>query len=113
MSEPSKEEVAQRLANTHYAFETGITQIYRLVSLPEREGDPNEPIKLLEISTTTPSSGVMPLGFGPAAESGIPYPSVIVEVTPTEFDRIKKQQLPLPDGWTIGEPILRLTPSFC
>ncbi len=29
--------------------------------------------------------------------------SVIVEVTPDEFERIKLQELKLPDGWSIDE----------
>jgi hypothetical protein len=37
----------------------------------------------------------------------IHYPSVIVEVTPEEFDRIQTQKLALPEGWTIGELFLR------
>ena len=45
----------------------------------------------------------MPLYFGPVPSSGIPYASVIVEVTPDEFERIRVQELKLPDGWTIGE----------
>jgi hypothetical protein len=45
----------------------------------------------------------MPLYFGPMPGGGIPYPSVIAEVTPDEFDRIRLQELKLPDGWTIDE----------
>ena len=33
----------------------------------------------------------------------IPYPSVIVEITPYEFDRIRLQEAKLPDGWTVDE----------
>jgi hypothetical protein len=39
--------------------------------------------------------------------AGIHYPSIIVEVTPEEFDRIQSQELKLPAGWTLGEPISR------
>ena len=45
----------------------------------------------------------MPLHFRPVPGSGIPYPSVIVEITPDEFDRIRLQDLKLPDGWTVDE----------
>ena len=31
------------------------------------------------------------------------HSSVIVEVTPDEFERIQSQELKLPDGWTIDE----------
>jgi len=63
------------------------------------EINPIEPIKLLEVNKDTVSSGVMPLHFGPAPASGILFPSVIVEVTPEEFKRIKAKDLLLPSGW--------------
>lgn len=107
MNGQSKDEVAQRLAARHYSIETGITQIFRVNSPGEIESSAAEPIKLLEVSTTTPSTGIMPLGFGPAPTSGIPYPSVIIEVSPDEFDRIKAHDLQLPEGWTIGEELPR------
>ena len=41
----------------------------------------------------------MPLGFGPTPEAGIRFPSVIIEVTPDEFEKIEAKELPLPSGW--------------
>jgi hypothetical protein len=52
----------------------------------------------------------MPIEFGPAPASGIHYPSVIIEVTPDEFEQIKSKQLPLPLGWSLGDSIPRPTP---
>ena len=57
----------------------------------------------------TVESGVMPLHFGPAPASGIPYSSIIVEVTPSEFEKIRTHELRLPDGWEIGEELPRPT----
>ena len=98
---------AQKLAEAHYHIESGIQQIYRLHANDAVESQPNEPIKLLEVNEDTIAAGVMPLGFGPAPESGIHFPSVIVEVTPTELDRIREQSLPLPNDWKIGELLPR------
>jgi hypothetical protein len=98
-----KDEVAKMLARKHYDIEPGITRIFKLQDKPEFEGLLSAPIKLLEVNVDTSSSGIMPLYFGPVPSSGIPYPSVIVEVTPDEFERIKVQELKLPDGWTIAE----------
>jgi hypothetical protein len=39
----------------------------------------------------------------PVPGSGIPYSSVIVEVTPDEFEKIQLQELKLRDGWAIVE----------
>ena len=47
----------------------------------------------------------MPLGFDAAPARGIPYASVIVEVTPEEYEQIQSRVLKLPEGWTLGEEI--------
>lgn len=98
-----RDEVAKRLAHNHYEIEPGITRIFRLQDKPEFEGLASTPIKLLEINADTAPSGIMPLHFGPVPGRGIPYSSVIVEVTPDEFERIKLEELRLPEGWTIAK----------
>jgi hypothetical protein len=102
-----KASAALTLASKHYDIEAGLTQIFRIVGAGEAEADPNEPIKLLEVNEATVSAGVLPLHFGALPERGIPFPSIIIEVTPAEFARIKRQQLKLPQGWAIGEELLR------
>lgn len=98
-----KDEEARKLAEVHYEVEVGMTQIFRIMGSAEAEVLPNEPIKLLEVNENTIPVGIMPLRFGPAPTYGIHYPSVIVEVTPEEFERIQSKELPLPDGWTISD----------
>jgi hypothetical protein len=100
-------EAAQRLAEAHYRVEPGISGIY-----PVEGGDATDrTIRLLEVNAETFASGIVPVGFGPHPPSGIPFPSVIVEVTPREFDDLKSGRLTLPDGWTLGsEPFARPTP---
>jgi len=49
----------------------------------------------------------MPIQFGPDPASGIHYPTVIVEVTPEEFQRIQMRELELPQGWMLADPIPR------
>ena len=100
---PDKTEEARRLAETHYQVEAGITQIFRIVGRPEAELRPEEPIKLLEVNRYSIPAGVMPLYFDAAPGRGIHFPSVIVEVTPEEFTKIRSQELSLPDGWTLGD----------
>lgn len=99
----TKDEVARKLAEVHYDLEPGITRIFKLQGHPESEELPNAPIKLLEINADTPPTGIMPLHFGPVPGSGIHYPSIIVEVTPDEFEKIRVRTLKLPEDWTIGE----------
>lgn len=107
MSTATKDEAARELANKHFEIEVGLTRIFRITGTAETELHPSEPIKLLEVNTATATSGILPLYFGPVPGRGIPYPSVIVEVTPDEFEKIKKHELPLPKGWSIGEELPR------
>lgn len=103
----AKESAARELARRHYQVEAGLTRVFRLTGSAAAEMRPSEPIKLLEVNAATVPSGVMPLHFGPAPASGIPFPSVIVEVTPAEFDKIRTEEIKLPKGWVIGEEIAR------
>jgi hypothetical protein len=96
----ARDEVARKLAERDYFIHEGMVEIYRL--LGQSEGQ-NDPIKLLEVDSLTEPSGVMPLGFRPMPEQGIPFPSIVVVVTPQEFTRIKSGELPLPHGWRLGE----------
>lgn len=95
--------VAQELAKKHYQAEPGLQKVFRLNGAADDERRPIEPIKLLEVNVNTVPPGILPVQFGPAPASGIPYSSVIVEVSPDEFNRIESQELMLPHGWSIAE----------
>src|ERR1700722_3791339 len=98
----NKQEAARKLAQAHYLVEEGLIGVFRLVSQAENEA---EPIKLLEVNRDTVPTGIMPLGFDAAPERGISYPSVIIEVTPEEYQQIQSAVLSLPNGWQIAEEI--------
>jgi hypothetical protein len=102
----SKNEVAQELATFHAEVEQSVVRVIRLRT--NCEDDPNEPIKLLELNRNTIASGIVPVYFGPSDE--VPYPSVVVEVTESEFVNVERQSLKLPEGWRIGE-VLYPTPN--
>jgi len=102
----SKETVARRLADSHFAIDRGVRQIFLLVRPDVEEDLPDEPIKLLEVNTDTLPAGIVPVYFGPHFSSGIDYPAVVVDVTPAEFELIRHGKLPLPDGWKLGEELL-------
>ncbi|MCI0378526.1 MAG: hypothetical protein L0215_13035 [Gemmataceae bacterium] len=99
----TKVEEMRKLASAHYRVEKGITHIFHITGDVEEEARAEEPIKLLEVNRYTIPTGIMPLSFGPAPAHGIHYPSIIVEVTPDEFQRIKRRELRLPNGWTLGD----------
>jgi hypothetical protein len=100
-------EAARELAMRHYEIEEGLIQIFRITDRVASEFSEGEPVRLLEVNVNTPETGVMPLHFGPVPASGIPYPSVIIEVSPNEFEKIQSNKLRLPEGWAIGEEIPR------
>lgn len=102
-----KKEVANTLAQKHYLIEPGISKIFEILDETKDEASPETPIKLLEVNEATVPAGVMPLYFAPVPTSGIPYPTVIVEVTPEEFEKIESNVLPLPSGWFLGPEVPR------
>mgnify|MGYP001103580782 CR=1 FL=1 len=103
----TKDEEALELARKHYEIESGLIRIFRVTASADVELKPTEPIKLLEVNENTVPSGIMPIHFGPSPASGLHYSSIILEVTPDEFERIRNQQLTLPRGWTVGDSIPR------
>lgn len=98
----SKDEIARALAAAHVEVEPTITKIVRLIGPAESDGA--EPVKLLEVNPATSPSGIWPIAFTPDHPE-IPYGSVVVEVTPEEFEDIAEGRLPLPNAWTLGEPL--------
>ena len=102
-------DAARELAMRHYELEEGLTRIFRIAEKVASQAINGEPIKLLEVNLNTPETGIMPLHFGPSPASGIPYASIIIEVSPNEFERIESNELKLPEGWTIGEEFPRPT----
>ncbi len=86
--------MARELAKKHYEIEPGLTRVIRCSGAAEIEFGPTEPVKLLEVNENTVPSGVLPLHFGPAPASGISFPSIIVKVTPEEYEKIQKRNSP-------------------
>lgn len=105
MNKPDKDSQARDLAQKHYQIEPGLVGIFRLMGEAQVEQKTNEPIKLLEVNQNTIPSGMHPLHFDPVPASGIHYPTVIIEVTPAEYEVILRQPDTLPHGWRISEEI--------
>lgn len=101
MNRPDLETSAESLAQIHYRVEPGMICIHEIES-----DDGKDEIKLLEVNTNTFSAGIMPLRFDAVPTSGIHFPSVIVEVSPAEYEQIKRQELKLPEGWKMGRRVV-------
>jgi hypothetical protein len=100
-----KDDFARKLADAHRSLEPSIERILRIVAPGEDRS--NEPIKLLEVNHDTSPSGIVPIAFGPSAD--LPFPTVVVEVTPDEFELLAREELYLPSGWELGETLYQMT----
>jgi hypothetical protein len=96
-----KEDTAKKLADAHCRIEPSILRIMRIVTSGEES--PAEPVNLLEVNRDTTPSGIVSITFGPV--EGVPFPSVVVEVTPDEYEKLTRNQLSLPAGWKLGETL--------
>ena len=101
----SKLETAKSLAQAHFGVEPNLRRVCLIK--PYNEQDPNDPIKLLEVVDGTIERGIEPVGFTADPAHGIEYPSIVVEISPTELEGIQKQagKLGFRD-WTLGEELL-------
>lgn len=97
---PTKEVVAKKLAKAHVKIDPGIKIVVRVLGADE--DDQGAPVKLLEVNPETFASGIIPISLG-AAPPEIPFPSVVIEVTEREYDKIRNQTLRLPNGWKLGD----------
>jgi hypothetical protein len=102
----SKLETAKSLANAHFQVEPNLKRIYLIQ--PINEQDPNDPIKLLEVVEGTIERGIEPVSFTADPAHDIEYPSMIIEISPTEHKSIRTgAKIHLRDqDWTIGEELL-------
>lgn len=90
---------ARDLARKHFEVEPGMQRVIRFAATLDPDEQLREPIKLLEVNEATPASGILPLGFGAAPDAGIRFESILIEVTPTEYEQIEQQELKLPADW--------------
>jgi hypothetical protein len=110
---------AKTIAEDHYKVDSSVTEIYRIVG--PAEDDIGDPIKLLEVDADTVPTGIVPLYVGrfdwnwsdngesfrldhadDARDAELPIPIVVVEVSPDELEQVKRGELTLQDGWSLG-----------
>ncbi|WP_437735824.1 hypothetical protein [Sorangium sp. So ce1335] len=87
-------EVAKELAQAHREEDPATTAIY----LSEAPGE----IRLIEVSGSVGSAGpkeVLPFRFAERPDQGIDYPSVVILLSPQEWEAVHRGELSLPRGW--------------
>lgn len=89
---------AKSLARSHRKLEPNLR---RVVFFP----DPKEQeVRLLEVVVGTPEDGaVYPFRFAPDEEHGVPFPMVLIDLSPREFTQLKRKELNLPAGWDLSQ----------
>lgn len=100
----NKLETAEFLAKAHSEIEPQLRRVHIIEPLDEQ--DPQVPIKLLEVVDGTIERGVEPISFTADPARGIEYPSVIVEISPAEYEAIGPDGKLGFDGWTVGRALL-------
>jgi len=106
----TKGETAQFLADAHFRLDQGITRIFRIIG-PDEDNDLT-PVKFLEVSPITIEVGIQPVGMGRDSARGVHYASVIVEISPDEFERLKRGELQLPHDWWLGDELFPNTSAM-
>jgi len=94
---------ARHLAEAHSRIDPDVREIFLLES--SDESDMAEPIKLLEVVEGAFEAGVEPIGFSANPARGEDYPSVIVEISPREYEL-------LPRPIRFGDKVWRITQTL-
>lgn len=90
----SLDEVARELAEAHREADPTTQAVYLALDPAGRE------IRLVEVSGSVGTTGeVLPFRFGPRVDQGIPYPSIVVLLSPDEWKQLEAGQLELPESW--------------
>lgn len=101
----SKLETAKSLAEGHFRVEPNLKHVHLIEPMDDQ--DPKDPIRLLEVVEGTLAMGIEPIGFTADPARGIEYPSVIVEISPEEYNSVRTGTIRFADrDWTIGTELL-------
>lgn len=90
-------EVARDLANAHREADPATTTIKFFPSARQNE------VCLVEVSSDAPTTEeVMPFRFAASNGNGVEYPSVVILLSPVEWEKVKVGDLSLPEGWDLS-----------
>src|SRR5258706_8036041 len=88
-------DVAKELARAHVQEDPQTTDVFVVDGVDDE-------VRLVEVSSSLDDAGpgeVLPFRFKAQPEQGVPYPSVVVLLSPSEWDSVEKDELKLPPGW--------------
>jgi len=85
---------AEDLIQEHFELEPSLERVVWINS------DKPAEIRLLEINPETPATGSV-LSFYFPPDEDFPYAMKIAEIRPEEWQKILRNEIPLPNGWTL------------
>jgi hypothetical protein len=88
------ESVVEKLIHEHFELDESLEEVIWFKS------DATPKIRLLEINPDTFATGVVQSFFFTPSDE-VPYPLVIAEITPGEWQKVLQNEIPLPEGWRL------------
>ena len=89
---------ATSLASAHRKEDPNTTEVF-LFPDPQLAN-----VRLLEVSRSAPRSGdVLPFGFEPRPDLGVPFASTVILLSPDEWRDVLAGALSLPPGWDLSK----------
>lgn len=91
-------ETAVELAKAHKEEDPQLVAVYWVRDETE--------IRLVEVTdavASSPQGEVLPFRFAKSPEDGIDYSSVVVLLSPSEWEQVKTKELQLPRGWDLAD----------
>jgi hypothetical protein len=99
----NREEMARWYAVRHLNTDPGIRTVYYLPT-----GSPEREIRLLEVNdliAVRANDPLEPIDFGVDIDSTESHSLLVLDVTPVQWDRIRRGELPLPDDWSLDNTV--------
>lgn len=97
----SRDALARSYANRHLKTDPGIREVYYLpADAPERE------IRFVEVNeliANRDQDPLEPIDFGIETNGETAHRLVVLDVTPAQWEKINRRELPLPQGWTLKD----------
>ena len=88
------ENVVERIVHEHFELEENLEKVIWIRSRTTPE------ICLLEVNSDTFATGMVQSFYFPPSNE-IQYPLILAEVTPEEWQRILRNEIELPEGWSL------------
>jgi len=98
-----RDSMAQRYASNHLETDPGIQTVYYLPrNAPDRE------IRLVEVNELMAERAddpLEPLNFGVDVNGTNSHTLMVLDITPSQWEKIGRQELRLPADWSLESPI--------